>query len=327
MNKFKKLYTSLLLTVAAGLIPSGLTAYDGCCFNNIKIGADFLWWQPCTSDLDYAIVDRDSPFDLVNDDIHTKYIDPEWDPGFRVWIGMDDMFCGFNGAAVYTYFDTSKKNSAHRLDSVRLTTSIPEDNLTGNTAHAKWDLEYQTVDLFLSYPLQITCDCNFGFEAFSGLTWLNIDEKRHDYLNTYDGRQTFNRKLDIWGVGPVMGVKSSYKWNCLKIFGLASTTLLVGEAKSKDHSRNSLFENEWDNHYKNHDECVCFPGFHFLSGVAYDLCLCDMQIGLHLGWEYVHWINAPTFPYYEADRGGVRSANSEKSLTLQGLFAGVNLTF
>jgi len=108
------------------------------------------------------------------------------------------------------------------------------------------------------------------------------------------------------------------------------TSLIVGHSDNKD----SLFiineegeEELVDRRFKSKDDCVCFPGLHLMTGIAYETCFCDMEFGFRIGWEYVQWINAPGFPYYEAGNDGVRSASSNNNLTFQGLFAGLNISF
>lgn len=326
----KKILTGLVCILAAGLNIGGLQADNGCCFNNISVGADFLYWQPCAADTDYAVEYEGG------DCFKTKYINSNWDPGFRAWIAVDDIFCGFDAAVIYTYFDTNKKDSTSTRDQddLFLSTSLPVFTETpeGNYASGEWDLEYQTLSFVTSHPLQISCNRCISVEAFSGLTWLKLNEKRKDFLHGGEGENEtdfrIHRDLDFWGIGPVLGMNTTYNfWDCIKVFGMMSTTLIVGENDAKDHFVGYDFNEDFDAHFKNDDECVCFPGFHFATGLAYEMSLCEIQIAFHVGWEYIHWVNAPSFPYYEKDESGVRSANSDKSLTLQGIFAGVNITF
>jgi hypothetical protein len=330
MNIMKKnLFFAMLCLIGCS---HAVLKADMCCWDNIHVGVDFLYWDYCTPDTDYAI-EADEPFGAPDNDFKTKYINCDWDPGFRAWVKVNDIICGFNGGIIYTYFHTDKSASTDGdIDTIRLSTSLPFGNLAGDEAEAKWKLEYQTLDFILSRPLQLSCDDSFGLEAFSGLKYLKISQERHDEIidNDLDISDFFHRDLDFWGIGPVMGIKSHYDvCGGFKFFGMASAALILGETREKDHfTREDTGEGEVDQHYKSNDDCFCFPGFHFLSGIAYEMCMCDTQLSLHIGWEYIHWINAPTFPFYQVNEfGGIRSASSEKNLTLQGIFAGVDIKF
>lgn len=335
----RKLYSLALTLGVLGLFPGTLSANyfdNGCCFNNIHVGGDFLYWQPCVSDNDYAIK-ADEPISTFsntgNNDSKTHYLDCEWAPGYRAWIKVDDLFCGFNAAIIYSYFDHSTHDSVHGdLHTIVLSRGIPVDFFeAGNRVNSKWNLTYHDADLILGYPLQFSCNECFGVEAFSGIKFLKFTQDRHDRFRDDSADRTihWDRDLDFWGIGPTLGVKTQYDFcGGFRVFGLTGASLMIGQVDQKDDIE-SIFGGftETDQTYKNDDDCICFPGFHFLSGIAYETCWCNMQFSIHVGWEYVQWINAPSYPCYESDLSGIRSGNSEKNLSLQGVFAGVDIRF
>jgi hypothetical protein len=189
----------------------------------------------------------------------------------------------------------------------------------------------------MSYALNISCDPCFKAETFSGLKGLKFclerrDEIHDDFTITtpQPAEVRFHRELDVWGIGPMFGFKTSYTFcDCLKTFGLVETSLIVSDAESKDHfvvvDAGDL--EIVDRHFKSEEDCVCFTGVHLVTGISYEMCLCDMEIAFNFGWEYVLWINAPAFPFYEHGENGVRSASTEQNLGLQGIFAGLNISF
>lgn len=344
MSKQKPKTFSKLLSTAAmalGILPGALLAGNSCGFDGLTVGADFLYWEPCISDMHYAVKANDSIISEEFISYKTHYICPDYDSGFRVYAKMDNIWCDFNAALIYTNFDTDKSSSVHSNtgERIRTTIAIPVVDLQetpllvfGDRATAKWDFEYQTLDALMSYSLHINNSRDLAFEAFSGIKWLDYSMKRHDRTFSGEGEiLRIKRDLDVCGIGPTFGLKSSYTFcGCFEIFGSAASTLIIAESENKDSFRISNIDEELfqiHQHYKNDDDCVCFPGVHLMTGIGYETCLCDMEIGFRLGWEYVHWINAPQFPHYDTDQNGARSGRSDGNITLQGLFAGLNVSF
>lgn len=341
-TKSKILSVFLFLTVITfGLVPNELKANGPCCFGDVTAGVDFLYWSPCIGDLHYAVVGEGEFIDVA-ENVKTKYICTDWEPGVRAYVHADCFWRGFSGGLIYTYYDAEAKSSTkdNLGDSVRLSNSAPDKNDSGSVfgtdASGKVEIEYQTLDAYLSHPLNISCDSCFEFSSFSGIKWLNYCKDRHDKViepvGKDDGRsESFKRELEVSGIGPMFGFNTTYTvCDCLKVFGVIETNLIVGWSENKDHlliKDDAEKEILKDRTFKSDDDCVCFPGWHLMSGISYETCLCDTELSLRLGWEYVQWINAPTFPFYEYNEDGVRSAASEKNLTFQGIFAGVNISF
>lgn len=327
-----------LATITLGILPTPLKAQGACCFGDVTIGLDFLYWTYCIGDMDYAVVGQDA--ELTDSDVvKTKYICADWDPGVRGYISIDNLWNGFNGSIAYTYLEADAKSSISSdiIGSTKLSTSLPDSiqPIGGDAASAKWKMEYQAIDANLNYPLRnICCDVCREVEAFCGIKWVSYSQERKDVLlqNLDDngGTRTLKRELDVCGLGPVCGVNTGYNiFDCLKAFGLIGTSLIVGKSESKDRQFDisDIDETTRDRTFKGNDDCVCFSGLHLMSGFAYEACLCNMDIALRAGWEYIQWINAPAFPHYEERTDGIRSASSKKNLTLQGIFAGLNISF
>jgi len=334
----KKRMTYLLILSAMTLfmMPDRLKAqnpydYEGqnSCLCDIEIGGDFLYWKPCLGDLHFAL-GGEIDADIENGElcIRRKYHHPDYKPGFRLYAKADNLLCGFGGALVYTHYNADAKSRVpFGISTVILPDQIGE--IEGGV-RSKWDFDYHTVEAVLGAPLQVSCNPCLDVVGYGGIAWISYCEKRRDRIDTdFEeieltlGAQ-IKRDLDVWGVGPTMGVKTKYTLlDCLDFFGLFSTTLIVGEKQHKDRFRFSEDnENLFTIALKSNDACVCFPGMHFMAGLKYDMCICDMNLGLHIGWEYVHWINAPTFPFQ-----GIRQVSTDRNLTLQGLFAGASLEF
>lgn len=344
-----KIITALAVLVGFAA-PAQADLCNPCNFScsEIEIGVDWLYWTTCISNQEYAIVVDPSE---TGAHVTKKYLCDDWDSGVRVYGKIDNIWNGFNGALIYTYFNPNSKGSTEGF-LVFPATSFPtsiEDILqndegfefTGNSMEADWELKYQSIDAVLSYDLNVSCNPCLEVAAFSGLTWVSIKQKRNDLyerqiiIDEIDALASirFDRHFDCSAIGPTFGLSTSYKLcDCLNIFGTFQTSLVVGENKNneiiyEDLSAEGEESITFTNYIDYKDKCFCFPGLHLLAGVDYEACICNFNIAVRLGWEYVQWINAPTFSYYELEGFGSTSAPSNKNLTMQGIFLGLNTTF
>ncbi len=335
MKNFKHMIAALI--AGAACLTTSLQAFDQCCFGELTIGADWLYWSPCSSDKHYALVTKTDTAVLASSNVKTKYNNDEWDSGVRVYGKLDRLWNGFSGALIYTYINPNASSSVHSNVTAGVLPSAgwPKDISPGESMRSKWELEYNSVDAVLSYDLNVACNPCLKVEAFSGLTWVSMEQSRKDSIHresasglaTYD---VFKRHLDVDAIGPTFGLRSSYRiCDCLHAIGTMQTSLVVGSSKSKDKLFNQDYPQTGEPAYEFHakDDCFCFPGLHLVAGLAYDICVCDFEFAIHAGWEYLQWISAPTFPVYESSADGIRSASSEKTFTMQGIFLGVDASF
>lgn len=332
MRNLKTKLAAIILSVAGLTSSVQADCWDPCndCCLDFEIGADWLYWTPCINDQHFAIVGQESPTSLK-----TYYLCDEWDSGVRVWGKLDNFWNCFSGALFYTYINPKSSGSvtSELTNFVIFSNSTPAAYDAGESLTSNWDLEYQTVDAVLSYSIDVTQNRCLSVEAFSGLTWIDVTQKRTDILTGVDteveSTYTFDRHNDFWAIGPCFGLNTSLRiCDCFYLFGTFKTSLVVGESDSKDVFTQAVGSTQpIDFDWKAKDECFCFPGIHLATGIDYELCICDFSFGIRAGWEYVQWINAPTFPYYEFEELGVRSAPSTNDLTMQGIFVGLHASF
>lgn len=301
---------------------------SGCCFDgNFTVGVDFLYWTACVGDNHFG-VERDAT--VTN--LKYKYFDCEWDPGYRVFLGVDNIFGCLNLQFVYTYFDTEVSDSFSSENGSTFSASLPSPisfAASGSSISADWNLNYQHFELTLGYPLAFGRTNCFSLVPFSGLQVLLLDQKRHE-LTLFSPSTSFlenHRKTDFWGVGSMLGASYSYKFfNCLSWNGSLQGQILLGEVEAEDHfdvGNGTLFRRT----FKDHDDCFCFSGWHFRTGLDYTLAVCGTDLDFRIGYEYLQWIEAPTFIFYSPANFGIISSFKRKTLTLYGLFAGLSATF
>lgn len=334
MRSFKSKIAALVIGLAGFTSAAQADCWDSCndCCMEIEVGADWLYWTACISDQHFAW--EEVPVSGNGTGYHTHYMCHDWDSGVRVWGGIKNLWNDFNGYLIYTYIKPEAEGLATNSAGVFFSNPNPLTVYEGQRITSNWEMEYQSLDAILSYSIDVTRNPCLDIEAFSGLTWVSMDQKRTDsiYDNFEQENEEFtvwDRKVDVSAIGPTFGINTSLRvCDCFNVFGTIQTSLVVGESKINDGLLASEFEEEDENYeWTAKDECCCFPGLHLLAGVSYDLSLCDWTVGLRLGWEYVQWINAPSFPWYELDSDAVRSASSTKNITMQGIFVGFNAEF
>lgn len=313
---------------------------NSCCFD-IKVGAEYLYWDPCGADLDYAVIAEDNSTIRLASELRTKHLEHDADSGYRIYGKAENVWQNFDVGLIYTKFSTHahKFHESDVAKSIALGISLPNNNpdqLVGDSVSSNWHFDYQVVDAIVSHPLNLSCDPCWHFESFGGLKWLRMKQRKTTILTSSlsqtsleNGQSSFHQHVHASGVGPTFGMHSSYMiCDSLKMFGMAAGSVIIGDSKNHDHYRETAPDVVFfDQEYKNHHDCVCFSGIHLKTGLAYNTCWCNMQMGFHIGWEYIQWINAPGFTYYENNDNGAKSAPSEKNFALQGLFVGADISF
>ncbi|MGA8163572.1 MAG: Lpg1974 family pore-forming outer membrane protein [Waddliaceae bacterium] len=202
---------------------------------------------------------------------------------------------------------------------------LPFDRL-----RSTWDVCYHDWDVLLFYPC---CICNnqvwtpyFGFASLilnqevkefgKGIIGVkNIFAFVHDYKAKW--------KSDLNAYGLRVGMK--YEWDfcsCLKIFGKADASIVAGnpcnelkrkhffdlkigeslgvpptEEEAAVSSGLSQFlskEGFNSNGIFKDDGCYrCYPGYRLAAGVTYETCMCNTDLWLSVGYEFVEWRNLP----------------------------------
>jgi len=333
MGRIQSKIAALVIGLASLTNAVQADCWDDCndCCLEIEIGADWLYWTPCIGDQHFA-VEVGPPSEAFK----TYYMCHDWDSGVRVWGGIKNIWNDFNGYLIYTYIKPQAEGVANASSpgAIYFSNPSPISLNTGDRVESNWELEYQTLDAILSYSIDVTRNPCLDIEAFSGLTWVSIEQNRKDSIFGISADEIVDsadwyRRVDVDAIGPTFGINTSLRvCDCFNIFGTIQTSLVVGESKTNETISVQEFEEDDQNYeWTAKDECFCFPGLHLLAGVSYDLCVCDWTIGLRLGWEYVQWINAPSLPWYEQNSGAARSATSAQNLTMQGIFVGFNAEF
>ncbi len=324
--KSKILSLFIFLSVAApAFVNAGLCGCDG-----FGLCAEFLYLSPCISGNHYAVT-----FDAGDSEYKHRYIDPDWEPAFRVSFGVDNVFRCLDLDFVYTHLDSDRNVSFSTgvQDSVAFSWSTPDLEILGDKASGEWDLKVRSFEFFINTRFGACTDSCFEFLAFSGLHWLFLKEERVDTVTDSFAElvttDLMDREVEFHGVGPVLGVGYDYTiCNGFKWFARFNGCLQIGHADMKDlYKRTSGEVVLIEQTYKSKDKCYCFPGWHLKSGLAYESCVCNWDIRLTAGYEYNEWINAPKFLRYSEGNNGMVAADSQGNITLHGVHLGAGVRF
>ncbi len=336
-----KRFQTYLLTVFALVATATVNAASTCDYE-VTIGADYLYWCPCVSNMHYAVSTtevKDKP-----ELLEYEYLDPDWDSGFRVYIQKDDLFGCFDMNLSYTKYEHSTHaiNGSERDEGgvapniYTLSWPIPNDSIQGDKVSSLWKIDYQRSEVIFGYAIDFGRRCTLRLTPFSGVDFLQLKQTRNDRIEDTTlsngeakpiNQVDFEREVDYSGIGPMLGVAYRYDFcEGLSVFGQFSGSLLVGESKTEDYFVHSI-GGDFKRTIKNKDKCFCIPGFHFQSGLAYETCVCDFDIQIRGGYDYTQLVNAPSFMLYESGEDGVISAINQNSVTLQGAFVGVGVQF
>ncbi len=322
------------LFVAILSLTSVLTA-DECCdpCNGWDAHIDYLYMKARNCHFDYAI-----PFDGTNAIGSVKSLSPEYDSGFR--IGFDKECDCFTYGVNYTWFRSNRTTTTTEPVTGDLAGTLLIDAYTAVTqatidlARAKWDLDYDLVDITAGYHL-CSSEC-LDFSMFGGvkLAFINQDFEAlystnvdiTGATNTFD---RVNQKLDMDAYGLQFGFNTDYNgWNCLGLYGLFSLDVLAADFDRTFRyttsangglttlTRADLKENCWD----------IVSVLNLGIGLKYRFQSC-LDSTLSIGYEFHQWLGTPGFLKHTNESGEVTFDRSLDNMSFDGLTIGFEARF
>lgn len=352
MNRwFTKLAMVLLPSFVVSFAPVN-AAYDACnpCYvdpcsdtcnpcadwcSGFEIGADFIWWKPCIDNLDYAVqftADFTPPVTATGS---YRHVHPNWEPGVRAYIAVEDIWGGLDLIGSYTWIKVQKhSNSTTTVAGTLFSTQFNPAIITageGFTAlSSKYKLNYQTFDVLLASEC---CLCEHVFIPFFGITGVfldqNIDSDGTTAVTALVSQLRW--RSDYWGIGLKVG--SEYKYTFCDGFGFfacASGSIVAGEVDTTRTETADATGTPVTPTLNNDDECHFLNGYHIAAGFLYEDCWCNWDFALRLGYEFVKWHNVSTLRRFTSTAvPQVATSGSPYTTTLgfHGLFAGLSISF
>lgn len=286
---------------------------EPCSMNGFDVSVDFLYWKPCGDVPDYAVVryadvDNEKSPDTITSKWAYKCLCLDWQPGFRIRAGKDDVWCNWRLDGSYTWLsvDNCSKGDCHSEDVEYMSSPLfhPSldddgygpafDELTG--VKGQYKTNYQTWDVLLSYD--IACNrCHtfkpfFGVEGLvlnqeiSALGFLNKDVRDADLIGT-------RWNSDFNGVGLKVGTFYEFQMlDCLKFFGKASGSILVGSHDGK--FVGTSVDGSGNRHkvvFYDGDCTQVVPSCNLAIGVVYETELCGTDVRVKCAWEFTEYGN------------------------------------
>lgn len=265
---------------------------------DLNIDVDFLWWKSEVSG-------------TFSGPINNKAKTPPSDfkAGFKVGVGLDLGFDGWDGYAEYTYFNqptiTSSFKAKHPAPSSLI--RVDSDGFLYapllRKGYVSREEQFNALDVELGRNFfisrRLTLRPNFGFKGARIFETLDLQANSKHY----------HFKQTLSGLGIRAGLDTV--WHLTKSFGLYGDAAVTGLWSSIHNSNNS---------FESHTQTI-LPVLELGVGLSYQAWFADQSYQLYAkaGWEEQIWINYNQISLSPSPASG--------SLTLQGLTLKVGFAF
>ncbi len=291
-----------------------------------SVGADFLYWNICKDNPDYAATLVSSTNEL---EATYQYAPIGWEPGFRVFLGKENVFCGWDFYASYTR--VSADGDTKGLDDTN-STLVNTIGLTQKPAEAiaaQNNLTYQTFDVLLGYEFCF-CKCQ-RIRPFFGIQGVKI-KQQYAQVEILQSSPTLSLNAVGWqsdykALGLELGTVYSYDLDCgVGLFTKTAVSFVAGNDDSElvdlVNNGSSIFVNDLID-----DRGLCTPGLQLQVGLTYEKCWCGWDFGFRVGYEFQNWWNVPLVRRYPASGLPTSTHSTGGNLMMHGLFLGANVGF
>lgn len=367
-TKYLAFFSALLLQINILSAQTSYEAYggcDSCCDWDITVEADWLYWKPFQSNLDitlpfpstipHCVLGSNDP-ELIGEG-HVRFMEYDWDSGFRIAISKNLCRDDWRLKAVWTHWKGEAHKTASLFDpSLALAPLLYQPAQTFETfaerAKGHLDLTYNVVDLLLGRALCMSR--TLVFTPSIGVRYVNIHQKTHvEYsggaFDTPSGPCFINipdlakAKIDwtssVHAVGIHAGFDTSYQLcGGFSLVGGFGASLLAAntDQHQKQILRETLTARQPEPRTKDNlvdlkeDEWIGLPGLDLFLGIRYERCVCCDRavVSAQVGWEFNQWWELPRFRRWVDDRKPYLSTLSVgDSLLLQGLTVRAGVSF
>lgn len=302
--------------------------YDLQCDWGMTTYVDFLYWYANESNLSYAMVVTGQPLTTgsttsVVGPTSTKHLGTNWDPGFRIGLGWNTGFDGWDVDVNWTWFHNNKKSNTTVpstfavgadplvpavtqtaivdpwLDAsvFNILSSEPEAYLM-DTAAASWKLQLNTVDATIGRKYWLSK--RFTMRPYAGArgswakTMFSNHASRTTAANQMEATDSFKNKF--WGVGLLAGFQPEWHWTPrFSLFSNMDASLIWGQfktAKSANFSRIGATPTSYSNYFHSN-----FSKMQPMIDLAFGLrwtetyCMDRYRSFFDLAWEHHVWFD------------------------------------
>lgn len=280
--------------------------------------ADALYWTTSET-VDWALILSQSP---SLEKVTFAGVDFDWDPGFRVGVGVSELCGCWDTQFFYTYFRASTTNRA-KGEKIRSNFFGPKLSAVGFFQEAKirTKIDYNMFDWELGRVLY-PASC-LSLHPMIGLKggWIHqtLDtswRKTVDILNIliFPVTATEDVTNDFWGIGPQGGVNGKwYFTDYFSVVGNFSAAFLWGHWSFSDHYIDSLISNIIVKEKDRNFGAFMLQG---LIGLGFD----SSCFSLTAGYEIQDWYNQ--YQVFDLGTGG-----QSQDLLFQGLTVHIGIEF
>lgn len=302
----------------------------------VSVSGEFLYWKVNEERLAYGI----QSFNRTGDPNrsargHIERIDPDWHPGFRVGVAYEFPYEEYFLSAKWTRYHADESHST-AVDPQKVFWPFHldlNDNPIPDSAHAHWNLKFDTLDIIFGTPIQVKksitltpyvgprivwIDQNFNIDYFnvvtSGVpptTFSVLHSDNDNHFDGYGGRVG----LDVdWGL----------KWG-LSIFGEGALSLLWGQFNLTQTTRTPTADSgRIEDTVRNVSPAAELSGgLAWKKGFQQDRFL----LNLSLAWEQSVYFNQYQFNRFLSDSNEGAMMNEVGNLGFSGITAKLRFTF
>jgi hypothetical protein len=299
---------------------------------DLLISGEYLFWRANEDGLFFAQTGFQNltlpfpPDGSMNFKGKLKKIDPEWDNGLRIGLGLNFPRAGCDVIGYWTWFSTTSTDSASG-SLIPLWAEPDFDPFAGATeAKAHWDLDLNVADL--EWGRSSWFGGSFSLRPFFAVRAAVIDQLlKIDYLyNTSPAAMSHLRsRSDFQGGGLRAGIDTRFALPCgFAVYGVTSGSLLYGKLNNNFRvTGDAPLASTKDHFWKGISSLQMGLGFGWDTHFAKD----RLHIEFHVGWESNIWFDVNTMNHFmhQLNTGSFFKENS--NLSMQGLVAGGRFDF
>lgn len=327
----KRFLLMIILFAWGGVQP--LMAEDHHGDSSFYVEADFIWWKPCIDRLEYAAI-RTATGPAT---FQMKDVEPDWEPGVRIALGLKNIFCDWELKGSYTYIAPEGSDSI-LSDPDAIVSPIIHPALSatalGDSGFGTLNDTYHEWDLVLGRNM-VECD-GHCVKSFFGLAGIMLEQEFDTTIVDDSSDEIMGTMFDsdFWGVGFRCG--SEYRCHindCWTFFTGCHGTILVGEAETMGTFDDDDSGTSPDLIYYDHEICQMVSGYHLSAGMEYQFHLWECPLSVKVSYEFLQWHNIPNPRTFVGDTSAttedvmVSGTSNHRTYGFHGLMAGISASF
>ena len=302
---------------------------------DVFVTGSFIYWHTSEEGLDIAISSTTAP-NLPITDGQVERFDFNYEPGFKVGLGVNIGCDGWDGYVEYTWLHFTERTNVSRPSATGVLNPMwlhPANNITDAiSASAKWKFRLDTVNFELARSYYV--GTHLTFRTHFGLRLALIDQDFNvGYVPESNLEFLINTKnsSDSWGLGPRAGIQTNWLLGCgFRFFGNAAADILYTRYKvtrKEDDSTDpttlavDLTNNDRLRVLRTHAEME----LGFAWGTYFDCN--NWHFDLAAGYDFHYFWDQNTFRRFYDDTAVGKSAIDGGDLFLHGLTIKVRLDF